>query len=66
MLIIVLHLLNQHILTCSEQLPWDCGELLFQSLNVSELDSLSTSPGFNHLTLKLIKKITNKQTNKQV
>lgn len=32
--------------------PWDCGELLFQCLDVSELDSLSSSSGFNHLTLK--------------
>lgn len=32
-------------------LPWYCGELLFQCLNVCELDSLSSSSGFNHLTL---------------
>lgn len=33
-------------------LPWDCSELLFQCLNVSELDSLPASSCFDDLALK--------------
>ena len=36
----------------SRLLPWDCCELLSQCFNVSKLDCLSSSSGFNHLTLK--------------
>lgn len=34
-----------------EPVPWDRGELLSQSLDVCELDSLSSTPGFYHLSL---------------
>lgn len=32
--------------------PWDCGDLLSQGLDVSELDGLSSASGFNHITLE--------------
>lgn len=33
-------------------IPGNSGELLFQGLNVSKLDSLSSASGFDHITLK--------------
>lgn len=32
--------------------PWDCGDLLSQGLDVGELDGLSSSSGFYHITLR--------------
>lgn len=47
------HAANLQLITGCVPLPGDCGELLFQCLDVGELDSLSSSSGLNHLTLKM-------------
>lgn len=52
MLIFKKNLVNLQLITVCRLLPWNCCELLFQCLNVSELNSLSSSSGFNHFTLK--------------
>ena len=48
-----IHAANLQSISGCRPLPRDCGELLFQRLDVSELDSLSSSSGLNHLTLKM-------------
>lgn len=37
---------------CCWALPGSCGKRLFQCLDVSKLDSLSSTPGSDHITLK--------------
>lgn len=39
-------------LVCCWALPGSCGERLFQRLDVGKLDSLSSTPGSDHITLK--------------
>ena len=43
---------TQQLIKGSEALPGGRGELLFQCLNVGELDRLSPSSGFDHFTLE--------------
>lgn len=47
------HLDGWRLISGAEPVPWDGGELLFQSLDVSELDGLSPSASFNHITLEM-------------